>query len=231
MSTGASSLRSTNWRGGIAVATCSALLAAALSTPAFAASGPTPDDPPVGARSEAAPRIAEAPTSASSGTAQASRSQPLTPTPDAPIARTATPRPSAKPSSHTTAQPTPRPVVASVPAATSTPTSSPTRSRPASSGSAATRAAVTKDPAPRKAHRSAPRAAHVEKKTAPPAKVVSTPRDGNRLGVPAATVVLSVVSADSTPTALLVAAALLLFAAAAGGLVVGIVGRRLVRTP
>lgn len=89
---------------------------------------------------------------------------------------------------------------------------------------------MTKDPAPRKAHRSAPRAAHVEKKTAPPAKVVSTPRDGNRLGVPAATVVLSVVSADSTPTALLVAAALLLFAAAAGGLVVGIVGRRLVRT-
>jgi hypothetical protein len=63
-----------------------------------------------------------------------------------------------------------------------------------------------------------------------PARVVSTPRDGNRLGLPAATVVLSVVSADSTRTALLVAAALLLIAAAAGGLVVGVAGRRLSKT-
>jgi hypothetical protein len=89
---------------------------------------------------------------------------------------------------------------------------------------------VAKDPPPRKAHRSAPRAAHVEKKTPAPAPVVATPRDSNRLGLPAATVVLSVVSADSTRTALLAAAALLLLAAAAGGLVVGIVGRRLART-
>jgi hypothetical protein len=90
---------------------------------------------------------------------------------------------------------------------------------------------VAKVPASRKAHRSAARPAHVEKKTPEPANVVSTPRDGTRVGLPAATVVLSVVSVDSTRTALLAAAALLLIAAAAGGLVVGIVGRRLVRVP
>ncbi|HEY1318090.1 MAG TPA: hypothetical protein VGF10_12780 [Gaiella sp.] len=61
------------------------------------------------------------------------------------------------------------------------------------------------------------------------AKVVSVPRDGSRLGLPAATAVLSAVSSDSARTALLAAAALLLLAAAAGGLVVGIVGRRLTR--
>jgi hypothetical protein len=81
----------------------------------------------------------------------------------------------------------------------------------------------------RKTHRSAPRAGHVEKKTAAPVKVVSAPRDGSRLGLPAATLVLSAVSGDSARTALLAAAALLLLAASAGGLVVGIVGRRLAR--
>lgn len=67
------------------------------------------------------------------------------------------------------------------------------------------------------------------KKADTPPKIVSVPRDGSRLGLPAATVVLSAVAGHSTRTALLAAAALLLLAAAAGGLVVGIVGRRLAR--
>ena len=58
-----------------------------------------------------------------------------------------------------------------------------------------------------------------------------TPHDGSRLGLPLGALLAVPVSGGSTPHgALLVAAALLLLAAAGGGLVVGIFGRRLLRT-
>lgn len=235
MSTGTSSLRRTKRRGGIAVGACS-VLAAALSTPALAASGPTPDNPPVGARSEAAPRIAEeAPTSESSGSqsppTQAPSSGSLAPTPDAPAtAANAAPKTSTKATTRHAPRPAPTPVVVTAtPAPTSTSTSTPTTPHPTTAPSMGRTTKAAGPPPSRKGHRSAPRAPHVEKKTAVPAKVVSVPRDGSRLGLPAATAVLSAVSSDSARTALLAAAALLLLAAAAGGLVVGIVGRRLTR--
>jgi hypothetical protein len=76
-----------------------------------------------------------------------------------------------------------------------------------------------------------PRAAHVEKKTAVATKVVATPRDGNRLGLPLGALTLSSVASDGGREAMLAAAALLLVAAAAGGLVVGVAGRRLAQIP
>jgi hypothetical protein len=55
------------------------------------------------------------------------------------------------------------------------------------------------------------------------------PHDGDRLGLPLATLVAGPATDGAPRTALLAAAALLLVAAAAGGFVVGVFGRRVAR--
>ncbi len=241
MPTGTSSLRKTKRRGVTLVAACLAALAGALTGPAWAGQVPTPDDPPSGPRSEAAPRIAEAPAKAATLPAQATPAigaESSTPTPDAPppARKSSTkPRAEARPTAPKVVAPKPQPARTPAPRPTSTPTPQPLpTSTQVPSASSATQAQATGAAAPKKANRARPHPARPAKsarpkKTAAPAKVVSVPSDGNRLGLPVGTLTLSAVTGDSTRAPLLAAAALLLATAGAGGFVVGFAGRRLAR--
>jgi hypothetical protein len=224
MSTRTSSLRRTERRRGVCASACAATLALMLAGPAWAASAPSPDDPPSGPRSEASPRIATAPTVSPPATGGSAAGAP---SPDAPVVKATRATPA--PGTASTSTPSVR---APSPTQTAATESAPVTARPAASPTGGS-GVVTSKPKPKPKPKAAAHASragrHPPTATAEPTRV-GPPHDGNRLGLPGGTAAaLAAVTGDSGRTALLAAAALLLVAAAAGGFVVGIVGRRLAR--
>ena len=239
MSRGTSSLRHTARKGGLLACACG--FALALTSPAFTASLPTPDDPPSGTREEAAP-VAGTTSAPHPGRLRASGS--ITPTPDAPATQAAsTTATVATPP----ARPSPKDAAAPSPASAPTPTAPSSTASAHAQGSTVSPSTTSTSPPARAARTTPPKAKPVatpKRKTRPthhptptsrphraaPAEVAATgpPHDRTTLGLPVGTPIVVAIPADGTPDgALLAAAALLLAAAAAGGLVVGVFGRRL----
>ncbi len=205
MSRRTSSLRRTG--RGCTLLACACLAALVTAPASLAAALPTPDDPPIGRRTEASPVVRVAPTAATQPKEAAGE---LGPTPDAPPI--AAPPPPAEPRPATTPVPSApaQPVIASTKRATTTP---PAHTPPATK---ATRVEPKPKAASRRHTREAP--------------AVRPPHDATRLGLPAGALTLGARHDEGAAKgALLAAAALLLFGSGIGGLVVGVVGRRLVR--